>query len=94
MNLRKIKLDLTVALLNNASGSNAQKIAKDRLKGYTEVGKFLQTRVVRKKRYDENFIERSYAIQFEHCTLNLDILSNRKDLYQVVNGFQLTNKLA
>ena len=89
MDLRKIKLDLTVALLNNATCSNAPKLAKDRLASYSEVGRFLGTSVLRKKAGGLNHNERRYSINFEHCTLDLQLITSPADAVYVVNGFEL-----
>lgn len=94
MNLRKIKLDLTVTLLNNPACANAPKLAKDRLQGFKEVGRFLGTSVVKRKAIGKEQIERRYSIKFEHCTLDLLMVSNLKNYSHIVNNFQLIGNVA
>ncbi|MCB0704476.1 MAG: hypothetical protein KDC34_04165 [Saprospiraceae bacterium] len=90
MNLRKIELDLTVALINNHSNEHAPKLAKAQLQQFQEVGKFLGTELISKKAIGKEQLNRRYAIKFEHCTLTLHMISNGKDYPQVVNSFRLS----
>jgi hypothetical protein len=94
MDLRNMKLDLAVALLNNPQCSNAPKVAKDHLQSFQEVGRFLGTEVTRRKQMGAKRIERMYSIQFENCTLNLQLVSNLEDYSHLVNGFELNRRTA
>lgn len=91
MNFRKIKLALTVRLINsnhiNKSALSAVKELMKEFKG--EVGAYLDAKIIRKGALDQKHERSIYVVQFENCTLNLDLIMNVFTKNQYVNGFQL-----
>ncbi len=89
MNIRKIKLALSVGLMNANSG-NILAVIKDQMCVFKdEVGNFLGLTEVNNNRLNRNHIKHTYKLQFEHCTLDVDLVSNPSTKTQVVQGFQL-----
>ncbi len=89
MNSRKIKLALTVGLMNAEASNNAIHFVKEVMQGFQEVGAFLGLALKDKAELNTNHIRQTYAVQFENCTVNLDLVSNPHTHYQYVQGFQL-----
>ncbi|MCB0565634.1 MAG: hypothetical protein KDD01_14785 [Phaeodactylibacter sp.] len=88
MNIRKIKLALTVGLMNS-NQSNTLNAIKDLMLSFQEVGAFLGLTVTGNKRLNPALIKETYAIQFENCTVDVDLVSNPMTHSQAVQGFQL-----
>lgn len=91
MNIRKIKLALTIALMNTeAHPKSALKVVKDLMQNFqTEVGNFLGWSVVKNAALDKKHIKRSYKMQFENCSVDLDMVVNLFTKNHYVSGFQL-----
>ena len=91
MNSRKIKLALTVGLLNSGSQQqNALQAIKDLMSSFKdEVGNFLGQARLKNARLNRDHIVETYAIRFERCTLNVDLIRNLATKTQVVQGFRL-----
>jgi hypothetical protein len=89
MNSRKIKLALTVGLMNAGSSGNPLQFAKEILSGIQEVGSFLGLAVKNKSRLNAFHERQTYALQYENCTVDLDLVSNPVTHYQYVQGFQV-----
>ena len=89
MNIRQIKLALTVGLINSNTQQNVIQLVKEMMTGFKEVGAFLGVRVVTKSPLNQNNIKKTYALQFENCQLDLDLVSNPMTKNQYVQGFQL-----
>lgn len=89
MNIRQIKLALTVGLLNAQSDGNALNLVKELMLGFQEVGKFLGLRVEKEALLNRSHVQRTYALQFENCQLNVDLVANRQTNHQYVQNFQL-----
>ncbi len=88
MNIRKIKLALTVGLMNS-NPNNVIGAVKDLMLGFKEVGAFLGSTVVGNVRLNPALVKKRYAIRFENCTLDVDLVSNPITQSQSVQGFQL-----
>ena len=89
MNIRKIKLALTVGLMNNEKGVNVLPFIVDQMNGFKdEVGTFISTSEVRKNHLNRNNVKKTYAMRFENVTLNVDLVSNPMTNSQTVHGFQ------
>jgi len=88
MNIRKIKLALTVGLMNS-NQKNVLNAVKDLMLSFKEVGAFLGLAVVGNERLNPALIKETYAIRFENCTLDVDLVSNPMTQSQAVQGFQL-----
>lgn len=89
MNIQKIKLALSVGLMNSESGNILQTIKEQMCTFKEDVGNFLGLTEVDNNRLNRNHIKRTYAMRFENCTLNVDLVSNPRTKTQVVQGFQL-----
>ena len=90
MNTRqKIKLALTVGLLNHKSPRNVLRAVKELMAEIKEVGAFLGQSVITIVELSRGHTQARIALQYEHCTLDLDLVSNSFNATQVVQGFDL-----
>ena len=90
MNTRKkIKLALTVGLLNYKSPRNVLRTVKELMAEIKEVGAFLGQSVIDIVELSQGHTKARIALQYEHCTLDLDLVSNSFNATQVVQGFDL-----
>jgi len=88
MNNRKLKLALTVALMN-AGNSNLIQAIKELVSGFKEAGAFLGQQLIRKNLLNMDTENRRYAIRFENCTVDVELIANRHNRNQYVRGFQI-----
>lgn len=89
MNNRKIKLALTVGLLNKGPDDNALDTITSLMKNFKGVGRYKGIR----KKYDSllnaDHVQESFALKFENCTLDLDLVYNQTTQHQYIQGFNL-----
>ncbi len=87
MNTRKIKLALTVGLLNKEGENNVLSAIKELMSEFKEVGAYIGWKLTRKSPLNPSHVQRSYALRFENCTLNVDLVSNPNTKNQFIQGF-------
>ena len=80
-----------MSLLNMAPQMNALNLTKEIMLSWKEVGSFLgfirgnDIHVSSSSRIEQ------YALQFENCTLSLDLLANTRTNTQLVQSFKIEN---
>ncbi len=89
MNIRQIQLALTVGLINAGQNSNALNGIKDLMLSFKEVGAYLGASLTGKLPLNEAHVKESYAIQFENCVLDIDLVRNPQTSNQFVQQFRL-----
>lgn len=89
MNNRKIKLALTVGLMNSNSDPNVVGSIKHTMLGFKEVGSYLGLSVKGNARLNHSHIQETYAFEFENCTLNVDVISDGVNESKLVKSFEL-----
>ena len=89
MNNRKIKLALTVGLVNTDVQANVISFIKDLMLGFKEVGAFISSKILGNSRLNPSHVKETYLIQFENCTLNVELVSNPVTQNQYVQGFRI-----
>jgi hypothetical protein len=89
MNTRKIKLALTAGLINQNTNGNALNAVKDLMTSFAdEAGRFLGLKPISNSRMG-NAVRESYALNYENCTLNVDLVSHPQVNRQTIQRFQL-----
>jgi len=89
MNIREIKLALTVGLMNLKSG-NSLKTIQELMQNFVEqVGVFLGAQVLKNGFLDQERSIQTLALQYENCTLSIDLIQNNSTNTQYVNRFEL-----
>jgi len=89
MNLRKIKLALTIGLINKSERSNILKSIKELLKGFNEVGTFLDTSVTNTIELSQSLIQKTFAIRYENLVLDVNVVTNTSTRSQHIQGFNI-----
>jgi len=90
MNIQKIKLDLTLSLLNKSFDNDVvNSITAFMADLQEEVGSFIDSQLVQQAGIDDTFERQTYAIQYENCTLNVDVVYNKNSSYQYLRSFNL-----
>lgn len=89
MNSREIKLALTVGLMNTEAGNNSLGCLTELMLGFKGVGSYLGLKKLKRSKLNRNHIKQTYALQFENCILDVDLISNRATKSQFVQSFQL-----
>lgn len=89
MNTRKIKLALTVALMNLDPQGNAIQLVRDLVSDLKDAGAFLGLRRVKASNLGPSQLSETYALQFEHCTVALNMVSDLHTRKRQVQGFHL-----
>ncbi len=89
MNTRKIKLALTVGLVNTPAG-NVLQVIKEQMQNFSdEVGRLVNIVQVKIAPLDPHHNNETYDLQFERCRLTVDLISNADTQTQVVHKFQI-----
>ena len=88
LNIRQIKLDLTVALLNQPHAGNFIQTVRDLMDSFKEVGSFSGL-YESSNELDSDHVQHSYALQYENVTIDLNTVANRSTNNTSVNGFSL-----
>ncbi|WP_373552111.1 hypothetical protein [Haliscomenobacter sp.] len=91
MNIRKIKLALTVGLLNQEAGNVVHDIQAMMSDLREEVGAYVGAKVVKMAKLNPTHVQQTYALQYERCTLKVDLISNPATNLQVVRNFSLAS---
>lgn len=89
MNTRKVKLALTIGLINKCAKCSPIQAVKDVMNTTKEVGSFIKSSIISKRPLDNRHEASVHALEFENCTLNIDLVINRQTRNQYINGFQL-----
>ena len=90
MNTRKIKLALTAGLINKNTDGNALHAVQSLMNNFgDEAGHFLGLRALGSGKLG-NAVRERYALNYENCTLNVDLVCHPQLNRQTVQRFQLT----
>jgi hypothetical protein len=89
MNIRKIKLALTVGLLNLGPTTNILQLVRELLADIQETGAYLGQKKLDMAKVSRLGTKETYALQYEHCTIALEVVSNQVHPQQSVHGFKL-----
>ena len=90
MNIKKIKMALTVGLMKNRESANSLQILKEMMNAFQqEVGNFLGLQELGMQNLNASHVQRKYAIQFERVTLDVDLVANSRTNTQIVKSFNL-----
>ena len=87
MNIKKIKLALTVGLINSGTGSTLGKVRELMHSLEEDVGAMLSSQELKKAVLGPNMVQHSYALQFERCTLNVDVVCHPHTQQEMVRTF-------
>lgn len=81
---------LTVGLMKNRDNSNSLQSLKDMMQNFGgEVGNFLGLQELSQQHLNASHIQSRYMLQFERCTLNVDLVANHRTQTQVIKSFNL-----
>lgn len=90
MNIKKIKMALTIGLMKNRDNSNALQNLKELMQNFgEEVGNFLGLQELGQQHLNASHIQSQYMLRFERCTLNVDLIANHRTQTQVIKSFNV-----
>lgn len=90
MNIRQIKLALTIELLNSSSQNDPFDGVKKVMQQFqSDAGKFTGLLVSSKDLINNAFESQWAALQFEKCTVNLEMITNLKSRQKYIQNFHL-----
>ena len=90
MNIRNIKLELTVELMNDLSSNNYLGKVKALMQSFREqVGAFRGEEELNATTLDNEHSLRTLALEYDNCILNIDLVTNNTTRNQFVNRFDL-----
>ena len=89
MNFRKIKLALTVDLVNGIQNGQLLKSIKNLMNDFKEAGKFIGLSVTNSITLNQALTQRTFAIQYENVTLDVNVITNTATRSQYVQNFDL-----
>ncbi len=86
---RKIKLALTVGLINR-NNTNVLRTAQELMAGFREeAGKFVGTTPAGQQEISQNMTLQRYALRFEKVTLDLELVCDTVRRQEIVQSFKL-----
>lgn len=88
-NQKKIQLALSIALLRKPSGNEMQAIRELMDEFKDEVGAFLRSSPKDSLPLNNNHVREQYALQYEKCTLDVDMVANVNTQNRSVQKLQL-----
>lgn len=88
MNLRKIKLALTVGMINRHQHISLPGI-RQMMSNIKEAGAFVSQVLVNNQPIHANLTKETYAIHFENCTLDVNFFKNPATNSWTVQGFEI-----
>lgn len=95
MNIRKMKLALTVDLLNlPGSFSPLTSLQNLMVRFKDETGSYKGSKELNSTHIEAGIEQKTYALQFENVTLDLDLITNEHSSEQFVKGFNLKENFA
>lgn len=90
MNIKQIKLALTVDLLNKPTIQDPIRFALEKMDGYsTIIGDFQGTKESYAARINDNMEWKSLALNYEHCTLNMDFIHDNQKNEDYLQTFDI-----
>lgn len=89
MNIRKIKLALTVGLMNLGPTTNILQLVRELLADIQDTSAFIGFKKMDIAQISRLGTKETYALQYEHCTIALEVVSNQAHAQQLVHGFKL-----
>lgn len=90
MNLRKIKLALTVELINSPNTEHPLNSAKTFMEKYeTETGSYQGSSVIEKTQLSDNLEKSTHKLRFDNCTLDLNLISDNRACKSLLQSFDL-----
>jgi len=90
MNIRNIKLELTVTLMNNLSSRNYLGKVKELMQNFRDqVGAFRGEETLNNTDLDNDHSLRTLALEYDNCVVNIDLVTNNTTSMQYVNRFDL-----
>ena len=88
MNLRKIKLELIVDLLNNPEVKYPLSQVKKLMKKFkSDLGSFLSIDLLRKSQLNNSLDQETFELRYEKMTINLELVRNRSTHATVIKDF-------
>ncbi len=94
MDIRQMKLALTVDLMNLNASQNPVHFARERMNDFrSETGNFQEVLETNKSRINDNMEKVSLALRFEHCTLNLDLIEDQDKNKGYLQSFNLLENI-
>lgn len=89
MNNQKINLALSVGLLNKRNSTNGLDLIKELMLNLKETGAFIGSQLKGQMALNASHQMEKYAMQFENCTLDVELVNNPQTKRQSIHGFQL-----
>lgn len=90
MNIRNLKLALTVDLMNRPSSESPVHFAVEKMDQFHHLTGDLQESVEMNKSFlGDNMEWKTMALRFEHYTLNLDVISDVENREEHIQNFHL-----
>ncbi|MEM1124845.1 MAG: hypothetical protein AAGJ18_30685 [Bacteroidota bacterium] len=90
MNIRNIKLELTVALMNEPSTINHVGKVKELMQDFQgQVGNFRGAEIVSDTDLDDDHSLQTMALAYDNCVVNIDLVTNNTTRMVYVNRFDL-----
>lgn len=95
MNIRAMKLALTVDLMNLPGSYTLVDSVQDSMSRFeNETGLYKGCKELESTLLQSGIQQKSYALQFEKVTLDLDLITNEHSSEQLIKGFVLKENFA
>lgn len=90
MNIRKIKLALTVDLLNHLTSDDPVNMAQETMESFcNEIGGYNGIVETENVLIDEKMELSTFDMLYDNCTLSLEVVRNKNTNKEILQGFNL-----
>jgi len=89
MNRKQLNLDLTVGLVNQLPKRNSLKTVREIVGRAEDAGKLISESLVEQQLIGGTWTNQTFSLQYENCTVKVDLISDKKTKSEIVKGFQL-----
>ena len=90
MDIRQMKLALTVDLMNLPDSQNPVSFAREKMNRFSsETGTYQGFSETSKSQISEDMGWKTLELKFEHCTLNIDLIEDKKKNEEYIQNFNL-----
>ncbi|MEZ4948788.1 MAG: hypothetical protein R2879_18845 [Saprospiraceae bacterium] len=88
MNTKKLNLDLALQLVNKKVEPISLLDFQQFMKNVKEAGEFINTSL-KEKRIGKDWLNSSFSLQYENCTVNVDFIENEISKQPVLKSFRI-----
>ncbi len=89
MNTFQLNLNIATELMNNDDNGASPVTFRKILNGISEVGNYLKTERLNKREIGNEWINETYSLEYENCTLKVDYIAQNPSKSRILKGYTI-----